>query len=70
MLENSLIKKLTSICFCEERGKEDGGKEDGGWVRGLSSIVFERRDLVQRTGFGYCFLFEVKIILQAELKKL
>lgn len=37
MLENSLIKILTSICFCEERGKggrggrkmEDGKMEAG-----------------------------------------
>ncbi len=34
MLENSLIKILTSICFCEERGMEDGGKEDGGKEEG------------------------------------
>jgi hypothetical protein len=40
MLENSLIKILTSICFCEERGKGGGrkgrgGMEDGGWEGGL-----------------------------------
>lgn len=39
MLENSLIKILTSICFCEERGEgrggmEDGHMEDGGWRKG------------------------------------
>lgn len=37
MIEISLIKILTSICFCEERGKGGwgkGGMEDGGWERG------------------------------------
>lgn len=24
MIEISLVKKLTSICFCEERGREEG----------------------------------------------
>ena len=34
MLENSLIKILTSICFCEERGKGGGGMEDVGKEKG------------------------------------
>jgi hypothetical protein len=37
MIEISLVKKLTSICFCEERGEggmEDGHMEDGGWRKG------------------------------------
>ncbi len=34
MLENSLIKILTSICFCEERGNGRGGMEEGGMEEG------------------------------------